>query len=175
MKVQLGKYSKQFKKSKIQIDKFDVWSLDHTLAEIILPCLLQLKDVKHGLPNEFVDVGGADYDQQQSFDFYTETHREAWEIGSKRWDDVLDKMIWSFYQIAYVDYESLYHHGKGDYEWIKTDKQFANPITGKMEDTFQIVDKSKNSWFDHVGYQLHMERIQEGIDLFAKYYFNLWD
>ena len=68
MKVQLGKYSKQFKKSKIQIDKFDVWSLDHTLAEIILPCLLQLKDVKHGLPNEFVDVGGADYDQQQSFD-----------------------------------------------------------------------------------------------------------
>lgn len=175
MKVQLGKYSKQFKKSKIQIDKFDVWSLDHTLAEIILPCLLQLKDVKHGLPNEFVDVGGADYDAQQSFDFYTETHSEAWEMGSKRWDEVLDKMIWSFYQIAYVDYESLYHHGKGDYEWIKTDKQFANPITGKMEDTFQIVDKSKNSWFDHVGLQLHMERIQEGIDLFAKYYFNLWD
>ena len=85
-------------------------------------------------------------------------------------------MIWSFYQIAYVDYNSLYHHGKRDYEFKKSDRQYENPITKQKQDTFEIVDKDPNShWFDYVGLDLHNERIQEGLDLFAKYYRNLWD
>ena len=176
MKAILGKYCKEGRKVNIQVDNYDFWSLDSSLALIILPCLLALKDNKHGVPNEFVDVGGADYDAQQSFDFYTETHNEAWDIGSKRWDETLDKMIWSFYQIALVDYENKYHHGKGDYDWVKSDKQFLNPVTGKIEDTYRMVDNNpKEHWVDIDGYKLHNERIQEGLDLFAKYFRNLWD
>jgi len=176
MKINLSKYGNRGQKSKIQIDGFDVWSLDHTLAGIILPCLLQLKSTKHGVPNEFVEVGGEDYSSQLSFDFYTETHKEAWDIGAKRWDDVLDKMIWSFYQIAYVDMDKLYHHGKVDYSWIKSDTKFLNPITNKTEDTFKMVENSTSThWYDAEGARVHMERIQEGIELFAKPYRSLWD
>lgn len=177
MKVRLGKYLKNSnRKIDITIEKFDTWNLDHSLALIILPALIQLKATKQGIPNDFAEVGGADYDAQDSFDFYKETHSEGFDAKCKEWDEVLDKMIWSFQQIALEDYDTKYHHGKPDYDWVKTNKQFPNPITGKMEDTFQMVDKNPNEhWYDHVGHQLHEERIQEGLELFGKYYRALWD
>jgi hypothetical protein len=138
--------------------------------------LIQLKQTKQGIPNDFVEVGGEDYSSQQSFDFYIESHDEAWEIGAKRWDETLDKMIWSFQQIAFEDYGDKYHHGKMNTDWEKSDKQFLNPITGKMEDTFTMIDKNPDEhWYDGEGHQLHEDRIQEGLDLFGKYFRALWD
>lgn len=179
MKIKIGKFPKGNggRKIDVQIDKFDTWSLDHTLALIIYPALIQLKATKHGIPGEIVDgVGGEDWDPQESFEFYKETHNESWEIAAKRWDEILDKMIWSFEQLVKEDYDSLYHHGKSEYDWVKSDKLFPNPITGKMEATFQMVDKDPDAhWYDHKGHMLHEERIQEGLELFGKYYRNLWD
>jgi len=37
-------------KQKIHIDRWDTWSMDHTLAPVILPMLVQLKATKHGAP-----------------------------------------------------------------------------------------------------------------------------
>lgn len=177
MKVKLGKYPKGSgnRRVDIQIDNFDTWNLDHTLALIIYPALIQLRETKHGIPNDFAEVGGADYDSQDSFDFYKETHNEAFDEGVKKWEEVLDKMIWSFEQLI-KDYDELYHHGKADYDFVKTDKQFPNPITGKVEDTFKMVDKNPEShWYDAEGHKLHEDRIQEGLELFGKYYRHLWD
>ena len=42
----LGYSPKQ--KQKICIHKYDTWSMDHTLAHIVLPMLVQLKRTKHG-------------------------------------------------------------------------------------------------------------------------------
>ena len=179
MKVKIGPFPKKGSRRKInvQIDKFDTWSFDHTLATIIYPALLQLKATKHGIPADIVnDVGGEDWDPQNSFDFYKETHDEAWEIAAKRWDDILDKMIWSFHQLTIDDYGSKYHHGISEYDWIKSDKTFPNPVTGKVEDTWQMVDKDPDAhWYDAEGHQLHEDRIQEGLELFGKYYRSLWD
>lgn len=179
MKIKIAKYPKKGSRRKIdiQIDDFDTWSLDHTLAHIIYPALLQLKATKHGVPSEIVnDVGGEDYSQQDSFDFYKETHAESWEIASNRWDDILDKMIWSFEQLMKDDYDTLYHHGTNEFDWVETDKLYPNPLTGKMEKTFQMVDKDPNShWYDAEGHQLHEDRMNEGFELFGKYFRNLWD
>ena len=101
MKVNLKKFpSKGERKLQVNIEKFDTWSLDHSLALIILPALVQLKLTKHGIPNDFAEVGGEDWTSQQSFDFYTESHNEAFDEGCKRWEEVLDKMILSFQKIA---------------------------------------------------------------------------
>lgn len=179
MKVKIGKFPKKSgsRKIDIQIDHFDTWSLDHTLALIIYPALLQLREHKHGVPSEFCDnIGGEDYVDQESFDFYKESHQEAWEIGARRWDDVLDKMIWSFSQLIDDDWDSQYHHGKAEYDWVESDHKYANPITGVMEPTYQMLDKNPDEhWYDHVGHRLHNERIQEGLTLFGKYFRNLWD
>jgi len=178
MKVNLGKFPKTqgARKIDIEIESHDTWSLDHSLAYIILPALIQLKETKHGIPGEFADVGGEDWTDQQPLDFYKESYAEAFEEGCKRWDEVLDKMIWSFQQLALEDYDQLYHHGKVELDWEKTDKTFPNPVTGVDEATYRMVDKNPDEhWYDSVGHKLHEERIQEGIDLFAKYYRSLWD
>ena len=177
MKVNLGNYKKDgTRRVNVEIEKFDTYSLDHTLALIILPALLQLKATKMGIPSEFADADGADYDSQDSFDFYKDTHKDAFDEKSREWDQVLDKIIWSFQQIALEDYETKYHHGKPEYDWVKTDQQFTNPLNGKVEDTFQMVDKNPTEhWTDYEGMRKHEERIQEGLELFGKYYRNLWD
>lgn len=177
MKINLPRYPKgnSKRKIKIQIDKWDTYGMDHTLALIILPMLVQLKDTKHGIPGNFVIVGGEDYERQSSFDFYKETHEAAWEEGAKRWDDALDKMIWSFQQIVDDNWEELYYHGKGEYEFEET-KPMLNPLNGKMEKMYEMVDKNPGEhWVDFAGLEEHRKRMQEGIDLFAKHYFNLWD
>ena len=177
MKVNIGKFSKKLNKRKIDvtIHNYDTWSLDHTLAYIILPALLQLKDTKNGIPGQFAEIGGEDYIEQQSFDFY-KSDQELFDQRVKEWDIILDKMIWSFNELVKESYDDKYFHGNGKYEWIKTDKQFPNPVTGKMEDTFTMVDTNPDEhWIDANGILEHEKRIQEGIDLFAKYYRNLWD
>lgn len=178
MKVRIGPFRKsKGRKINVEIDREDTWSLDHTLALIIYPALLQLKEEKHGVPGDFAnDVGGESYSSQESFEFYKESHDEAFTEACKKWDVALDKMIWSFEQLVRADYGDKYHHGDGEYDWIKSDKTFPNPITGKVEATWQMVDKNPDEhWYDGIGHQLHEDRIQEGLDLFGKYYRALWD
>jgi hypothetical protein len=179
MKIKINKGPKGpgDQKVDIQIDPWDTWNMDATLAKIIYPMLIQLKNTKHGIPPEFVnDVGGEGWSDQESFDFYKESHDEHWNIAAKRWDETLDKMIWSFGQVAYEDYDAQYHHGKAEYDWVDSDKTYPNPVTGKLEPTYQMVDKNPGEhWYDHVGHQLHEQRIQEGFELFGKYFRNLWD
>jgi hypothetical protein len=178
MKAKIGNYSKGDKPRKIdiEIDRYDTWSMDHTLAVIILPMLLQLKETKMGVPAEFSDNVGADYDMQASFDFCKEDHDWAFDQNCKRWEEILDKMIWSFQQIVYDDYEQEYHHGTPNIGWEKSDYTYVNPSTGKTEETFQMVDKNPTEHYtDYTGMRLHEERIQEGLELFGKYFRNLWD
>lgn len=179
MKVKIGKFPKGSgeRRVDVQIDEFDTWDIDHTLAHIIYPMLLQLREKKQGVPSEVVDnIGGEDYVAQGSFDFYKETYQESWEKACGRWDEILDKMIWSFEQLTKNDYDQLYHHGKAEYDFVEADKLYPNPISGKMEKTYQMVDKNPDEhWYDSDGHRLHEERIQEGLELFGRYYRNLWD
>jgi hypothetical protein len=178
MKVKIGPYPKKSDRRKIDIniDNYDTWSLDHTLAQIIYPALLQLKATKHGVPHNFSTVGGEDWSDQDSFDFYKEDTNELFDQRVKEWDETLDKMIWAFQQLAFDNYEEQYYHGKAEYDFVKSDKQYPNPITGKLEDTFQMVDKNPDEhWYDSEGHLLHEQRIQEGLELFGKYYRSLWD
>jgi len=67
----------------VKIDRWDTWSMDHTLAKIILPMLKQLKDTKHGsaivdledVPEELRGTSTPDYDDQLTFDFYKDEHK----------------------------------------------------------------------------------------------------
>lgn len=178
MKVNIGKFNKKndSRKIEVKIDKYDTWNLDITLSYIILPALLQLKATKHGIPSDFAMVGGEEYLDQKSFDFYAETVNDCFEQRVALWDEVLDKMIWSFNELISDDYTRQYYHGKLDYDWVESDKMFPNPVTGVLEPTYQLVDRDPDGhWCDHNGLEEHEKRIQEGIELFAKYFRNLWD
>lgn len=166
MKISMGKFLKHGERRvDIKIDNFDTWNLDHTMAMILYPALIQLKEVKHGVPSEFAEVGGEDWISQQSFDFYTETNAECFDLGVARWNETLDKMIWSFQQLCLDDYTDKYHHGEMKMGWKET--------TNGMS---EMVDENPSEhWYDAVGAMLHEERIQEGLALFGKHYRSLWD
>jgi hypothetical protein len=180
MKANLSRYPKGNGKRRIdiQIDPFDTWSLDHTIASIILPALIQLKHTKHGVPSGFTDRFGGDFDNNLVFDFIKEDDTEVFNQLCDSWDDVLDKMIWSFLQLSIEDdYDSQYHHGKMEIAWEKLpDELHTDPVTGTKEPLYQMVDKNPGEhWYDHIGSQEHEKRIQEGLELFGKHFRDLWD
>lgn len=84
------------RKTKIRIDPYDTWSMDHTLGLIIVPMLKQLKETKHGSP--FVD----DADVPEELRSTSAPAKEnEWDIDDnhhKRWEWVIDEMIWAFEQ-----------------------------------------------------------------------------
>jgi hypothetical protein len=179
MKINLSKYPKGRgnRRIDIQIDPFDTWSFDHTIASIILPALIQLKNTKHGVPSGFTDRVGGDFDNNLVFDFIKEDDPEVFDQLCDSWDEVLDKMIWSFLQLSIEDdYDNKYHHGKIETDWVESDYTYTDPITGKIEKTYQMVDKNPDGhWYDHIGIQEHEKRIQEGLELFGKHFRDLWD
>jgi len=88
-------FDRRTQKVKVHIDRWDTWSMDHTLAPIILPMLKQLKAEKHGAP--FVDL--ADVPKELHGKKLTKKQKESGEVDDKhfeRWDWVLDEMIYAF-------------------------------------------------------------------------------
>lgn len=176
MKVNIGKYREIGRKVDVALIGSDVWSFDHTLAYIILPGLLMIKESKLGIPGEFAQVGGEDWVDQLSFDFYKDTADEMFEVACKRWEEVLDKMIWSFQQIVEDEYHDKYYYGKPEYGFEENDEQMVNPLTNKKEKLYTMVDKNPDEhWFDIAGLTEHQNRIQEGLELFGKHYRSLWN
>ena len=141
-------------KVKVKIDRWDTWSMDHTLAPIIVPMLKQLKETKHGAP--FVD------DEDVPAELMAKYADEKGDLDTgctdsnwfKRWDWVLDEMIWAFEQKAADDWEAQYY---------------------KFEDDPSATLGVRCVWSDDEGRKKHQARMSNGFRLFGKYYEALWD
>ena len=102
----------------VKIDYWDTWSMDNTLAPIILPMLKQMRDTKNGSPIvDFEDVpehlrttGTQEYEEQFVFDFYKEdkSYDDDYPNIHARWEWILDEMIWAFEQKADEDSEAQF-------------------------------------------------------------------
>jgi hypothetical protein len=176
MKVNIRGFTKGPKERKIdiKIEQWDTYSMDHTAALIILPLLLQLKNSKQGVPSDFIQRVGGDMDRNYYFDFIRDDDDEVFDKGCLKWEETLDKMIWSFQQLVDDSYEAKYHHGiaKIDFRIIEV----TNPATGVVEKMYKMVDENPSKhWYDYIGQQEHDKRIQEGLDLFGKHFRDLWD
>ena len=143
----------------VKIDRWDTWSMDHTLAHIIHPMLVQLQKDKNGAPyTDDEDVP----DEIKSTN--AEPKENEWDTDSnhfKRWDYVLNEMIWSFEQELKDDDEGQFfdHSECGDekFPWNK-DGQYVSKIK-----------------LDKEGLEAHQKRKANGFRLFGRYYQNLWD
>jgi hypothetical protein len=148
------------RKLKVKYHNYDTWSLDHTLALIILPGLEQLKATNHG------------YAHVDSDDLPTACLKDA--SGEERWEWVMEEMIWAFNEIA-NDYpgENAFFSGNHDILWTKVNAQGEEDPEGK----FSRMDKGPKDTFhiDFEGRKKYDERIQRGLVLFGKYYRSLWD
>ena len=169
MKVSIGPYPKNSKKErkiKIQIDPYDIWSMDHTLALIIHPMLIQLKKNKMGAP--YTD----DEDVPEHLrSTSAPPKKDEWSTDDNhfdRWDWILDEMIWSFSQVLDEEAEDKFHSGVSDISWDEVD------VSGE---TLYEMKKGPNDTrkFDKEGWEQWNERKRNGFKLFGKYYSSLWD
>jgi hypothetical protein len=149
-------FDRRTQKVSVKIDRWDTWSMDHTLAPIILPMLVQLKETKHGAP--MVDMEDVPKElratkaQQNKYAKLGDVDPKHFE----RWDWVMDEMIWAFEQKNRDHWEEDYYgpfiEGEGD-----------GILGGRFE------------WTDDEGRKKHQERMSNGFRLFGKYFENLWD
>lgn len=142
-------------KMKIRIDRYDTWSMDHTLSHIIVPMLKQLRDTKHGSP--MVDM----IDVPEELRINDVESKEFWDNGytdpkhHDRWEWVLNEMIFAFEQKS------------RDGGWEDDYYKYENDPNA----TFGL----KLVWSDDEGRKAHQERMTNGFRLFGKYYEALWD
>ena len=87
---------RKVQKIKIHIDRWDTWSMDHTLANIILPMLKQLKATKHGAP--WVAVADVPRELRPTKKDILEYEKNGNTDPKffERWDWVLDEIIYAF-------------------------------------------------------------------------------
>ena len=170
----------------VKIDEWDTWSMDNTLAPIILPMLKQLRESKQGSPIvEFEDVpenlrmtGTQEYEDQSVFDFYKEdkSYDDDYPNIHARWDWVLGEMIFAFEHIQDETWQEKFYTGESDWQWEKLEETYLNPVTGKQEGLTRMVEGPNHTYkCDYDGMKKVEERIQNGLVLFGKYYRALWD
>jgi len=153
----------------VKIDYWDTWSMDHTLGQIALPMLKQLKEKKHGAP--IVD----DEDVPEELKSTSAPAKEnEWDIDDnhfRRWDWVMDEMIFAFEHHINKEWEEAYRSGEFDHksvacEWYENGK----PKMFKLEEGPNHTYKA-----DYEGMRVVEDRIKNGFRLFGKYYQALWD
>lgn len=153
-------FDRRKQKVKIHIDRWDTWSMDDTLAPIILSMLVQLKSTKHGAP--FTNDKDVPKALRSTNAPAKENDCGTDENHFKRWDWILDEMIWAFNEKCRDGWESDF------YEYESISKEEA---TDDTESLFGM----KLVWEDKKGRKAHAARMANGFALFGKYYENLWD
>lgn len=157
----------------VKIDRWDTWNMDNTLSIIILPMLKQLKATTHGAPLV------ADEDVPEELRSTSAAPKEnEWDTDSnhfKRWDWILDEMIFAFEHTVDESWQDEYSSGEIDFISVPVDED-GNEVA-KGEHKFYRLDRTEKDTYkcDFEGMKLVENRIKNGFALFGKYYSSLWD
>ena len=153
----------------VKIDRWDTWSMDHTLADIILPMLKQLQETKHGGP--FVDDDDVPDELKSTSAPAKENEWDTDDNHFKRWDYVLDEIIFAFECKVDDSWSDKFSSGEFDKKTVAC--QWDENGKAKM---YEWIDGPNHTYkLDFDGMQEVQKRITNGFRLFGKYYENLWD
>ena len=153
----------------VKIDRYDTWSMDHTLADIILPMLKQLNTEKHGAPH--VD----DEDVPEELKSTSAPPKEdEYDVDGNhfaRWEWVMNEMIFAFECKVDESWRDKFSSGVHDMksvpcEWDENGKPTLYSFEEGPNHTYKC---------DFEGMQKVEKRIQNGYRLFGRYYEALWD
>jgi hypothetical protein len=143
--------------------------MDHTLGKIALPMLKQLQASKHGSP--FVDDEDVPEELRSTSAPPKENEWDTDENHFKRWDWVMNEMIFAFEHHLDDKWQEAYHSG----HWSTRTEACAWDENGKAT-MYKLVDNDDHTYeCDYEGMKVVEDRIRNGFKLFGKYYQNLWD
>lgn len=138
----------------VKIDHHDTWSMDHTLAHIIHPMLIQLRDTGMGSgqtdPEDVPEYLRPADPPGPHNNYEDSTVHERW-----RW--VMNEMIWAFEQeLKEDDTAEFYDHSGVNHS------ASLNTQIGQIK-------------VDRAALEAHEKRKANAFKLFGKYYQSLWD
>lgn len=160
----------------VKIDQYDTWSMDHTLAYIILPMLKQLRDTKQGSPMtddedvpEYLRTVKKPKLKRKKNDVRDTIQVHAVDMDDdslihKKWTWILNEMIWAFEQKIKDDDESEFFDHSAYLDSTNT-KDWLDDLSNGQS-------KLKVDWD---GLKAHQARKANGFRLLGKYYEGLWD
>lgn len=167
----------QSRRVSVKIQPHDTWNMDETLAHIILPMLIQMRNTKQGA----FSVDSEDVPEHLR---PTEAEQQAYgtdgETDSRffqRWDWIMDEMIFAFDCLT-RDWEQQFYSGTIDTVCTPVDRD-GDPVVDSDDPDFigYRLDSGPNDTFevDREGLKAMDDRINNGLRLFGKYYRGLWD
>jgi hypothetical protein len=163
--------SKKSRKVYVRIDAYDTWSMDSTLGYIIRPMLRQLKETKHGSPY-VADEDVPEHLRSGAAPELTEHQAATGDVDDNhhaRWEWVLDEMIFAFDSLSggpNQDWEAQFTTGNYDLRLKKIDEDGTSQLVNGPLHTAET---------DWEGRKAYAARIQNGFELFGKFYQALWD
>ena len=136
----------RYQKIRFGYSKKELWSLDHTITDFVLP---RLKAFRHGESNDVTEGGPAGCPLLDGYDADKMGDEES-DAMYQEWLDILDKIIQAFeyHKLGMRDVEtnsSLWVQGGDEYKEYREEELRREKI------------------------------IEEGLALFGKYYQALWD
>ena len=138
----------------VHIDNYDVWNMDATLQHIIGPMFIKLKSVKQG--SGMVD----DEDVPEHLRSTSAPPVEhEWDTDAnlhRRYDWLLDEMIWAFNTDHDAAKDAFYDHSQ-----VKDGDSLSKQIMALK--------------VDRAGLEAYEARLQNAYRLFGKYYQTFWD
>lgn len=176
MKINIGPYpenSDNHRKFEIEIHEYDTYSMDTTLATIILPMLKQLKTTQNGSPY----VADADVPEHLRASNAPEKEREedTDAFWHDRWDWVMEEMIWAFEQIVNEEAELQFSTGDTDIVYVPVDMNGNEVPEGETKLYHMVKGPNSTYHFDTEGWEEWDKRTRNGTTLFGKYFRALWD
>ena len=135
-----------YQRCRFGYSKRELWSLDHTITDFVLP---RLKAFRHGESNNVTEGGPAGVPMLPGYDADKMGDAES-DAMYQEWLDILDKMIQAFeyHKLGMRDVEtnsSIWQEGNEEYKEYREEEDRREKI------------------------------IEEGLALFGKYYQALWD
>ena len=175
MKVEITRYKSNTKEDKhrkgsikkcvVEVGYGDDWNADFTLAVIAAPLLKKVKENKQGAPC----VDDADVPEELRSTSCAPKENE-WDTDAnhfKRWDYVLDEMLFAMQEIANGnENEPPYHTKAGTMEFGDVDKKTkTGPVIFKGWESTPESKAANKAYHD---------RVQNGCVLFGTYFRSLW-
>ena len=149
---------------KVHIDRWDIWSMDITLAYIILPMLKQLKKKHQGAP--YTDDEDVPEELRSTACAPKENEWDTDENHFKRWNWIMGEMIFAFESKLDDSWEDQFRSGEHDTYFERTDDSEFSEMKEGPNHTYKC---------DYEGMHKYQDRIKNGFRLFGKYYEGLWD
>jgi hypothetical protein len=126
----------------VKIDRWDTWSMDQSLGQIVLPMLRQLKSKSHGAPL----VEDVDVPEELKSSSAPPIEKEHGTDGNyfKRWDWALSEMIFAFESKLDTSWQDAFTFGEIDMVFVPIDHA-GNEVAKKDAKYFQWVDGPNNT------------------------------